>query len=197
MMKRRRKDVVHEKSAPSFPWTIFVSLCLGYFCLACLRKTVTIAIPTMMENLAITKADFGLISSAFAVAFGFSKFLGSLASDYLPPKYLLCGSILVSSIGTLLFCSSTSIRIFVPCWAVHGLGQGTGWPPISQIIFTYFEPGTRGTAWSIITSVVASLRDQLISIDWKYWLSCGTYRNGGISQKIWLAGNTTLLSFFS
>lgn len=162
-MARRRncRQLAPAASSPggrsSFPWTIFVLLSLGYFCLACLRKAVTIAIPTMMATLDISKADFGLITSSFAVAFGLSKFLGSIASDYLSPKYLLCCSLLISSLGTLLFSSTTSTLIFATFWAIHGLGQGSGWPPISQMIYTYFEPGKRGTVWSVITSVGAHL----------------------------------------
>lgn len=140
---------------PAFPWAMFWLLSLAYFSLACLRKAITISIPAMLETeaLEITKSDFGFISSSFAASFGLSKFIGSLASDFLPAPYHLCGSLLLSSMSALLFCSTSSATIFSLSWSLHGFGQGTGWPPISQLIFTYFAPGTRGTAWSIITSV--------------------------------------------
>jgi hypothetical protein len=188
-----------------FPWGTFLLLSFAYFSLACLRKAITISIPAMLktETLEITKSDFGFISSSFSASFGLSKFVGSLASDFFPAKYLLCGSLLISSLSSLLFSSTNSATIFALSWSAHGFGQGSGWPPISQMIYTYFEPGTRGTVWSIITSVAVPFPPLqpthdfsiLTSLDWKYRIPSRSSALDSLRQSTRLEGALISPSF--
>ncbi len=146
--------------------SVFVSLGLSYFLLACLRKSLSISLPFLIErereldsetflsvSPSLSKVELGLISSGFALGFGFSKLFGSVLSDYVPAKFLLCGSLFFASLSAIIFSLSLDVKLMVLAWSVHGFSQGLGWPSISSLIYTHFPSEVRGSVWSTITSV--------------------------------------------
>jgi sugar phosphate permease len=136
-----------------FPQHIFFILCLAYFTLASLRKAVSVAMPWMITELNLTKHDVGMVSSGFSTAFGISKFIGSIASDHISSRILLCCTIFLSGCCAIWFGISSLPYMFAISWTIHGLAQGVGWPAISTLIYGHFSEGYRGTVWSIVTSV--------------------------------------------
>jgi sugar phosphate permease len=128
-------------------------LCLSYGVFALFRKAVSTALPWMIQDLKLEKNHIGLISSAFATGYGFSKFFGSLACDYFKAKSVLIIGLVVAAFASIIFASLPSLSSMVVCWTLQGVAQGIAWPSISFIICTNFDLSNRGTIWSVVSSV--------------------------------------------
>ena len=128
-------------------------LCLSYGFFALCRKAVSTTLPWMTNDLDLEKQDMGLIASAFAAGYGFSKFFGSVACDYFPPRALLGFGLALAASSALAFAFIPSMEFMIFCWILQGIAQGIAWPSISCIICSNFDPSYRGTIWSTVSSV--------------------------------------------
>ena len=109
----------------------------------------------MMADLNMSKSDVGMIASNFALAYGMSKFIGSVVSDYVSCKNLFTLSIFCTSIFTIFFGLGSNLYFLCGLWFLNGCVQGLGWPALASIIFDQYDQSTRGTVWSAATAVRA------------------------------------------
>lgn len=130
-----------------------LSLCIGYGVYSAVRRTLAISLPLLISDLQLTKADIGLITSYFSVAYGMSKFLWSVACDRFSCKILFIFGLLATSILCIAFTMGSSVEYLSVIWFLNGCVQGVGWPALASIIFNNFDSSQRGTAWSTATSV--------------------------------------------
>jgi sugar phosphate permease len=131
----------------------FIALCLGYAILSGIRKTLSVSLPLLMADLELSKSDVGVIASNFALAYGMSKFVGSVLSDYVSCRILFASSILLTSLCTMLFGFGSDLTFLCVVWFVNGCVQGLGWPALAAIIFDQYSQAARGTVWSAATAV--------------------------------------------
>lgn len=122
-----------------------ISLCVGYGLFNAIRKTLPITLPLMMmdlgmfvtcsnrplfltpcylKRLGLNKSEVGIIASNFAVAYGCSKFGGSVISDHVDCKLLFVAGLLCTSLTSLLFpFVGSSVTVLSLVWFVNGLVQ--------------------------------------------------------------------------
>ncbi|GBM97258.1 Glucose-6-phosphate exchanger SLC37A4 [Araneus ventricosus] len=113
--------------------TIFTMLFVGYACYAYNRKSVSLAMPKLMEE-GLDKNQAGLIISCQNVAYAISKFLGGILSDRISARVLFSAGLTFCGLVTLVFASSSSVPVFALLWFLNGFGQGCGWPACSKIL---------------------------------------------------------------
>ena len=151
----------------------FIALCTGYAILSGIRKTLPVALPLIMADLNLSKSDVGMIASNFALAYGSSKFIGSIVSDYVSCKTLYTVAIISTSLLTILFGMGSNLYFFCAIWFLNGGVQGFGWPSLAAIIFDQYDESTRGTVWSAATAVRLfpyALPSLSIHPEWQYWI---------------------------
>lgn len=118
----------------SYQLTIFTTMFLGYACYAYNRKSVSFALPELMEE-GLRKDQAGLIISSQNLAYAISKFLGGVLSDQLSARMLFSTGLVLSGLATLLFgAASNSVLLFSGFWFLNGLAQGCGWPSCAKIL---------------------------------------------------------------
>ena len=78
-------------------------------------------------EIALTKSDIGLISSYFSLAYGVSKCIGSIISDYnLSCRNMFVFGLFGSALCGIGFGASGHLQVFMIMWAASGFFQGLG-----------------------------------------------------------------------
>ena len=148
-------------------WALYISLFIGwcsyYFC----RKSFPASIPNLIADNGLSKDDIGTISSSFAAAYGFSKFLNSILSDHVSARKMFSVGLLLSGLGCLAFpFSAHSVPVSSSVWFVEGLIQGLGWAPCAKLLKVWYPPSQIGTWWSMLSTagnVAAAIAPLLIT----------------------------------
>lgn len=161
--------------------SIYTALFIGYAAYTYNRKSVSLAMPQLIEegldkseagnlanlqqffsllqnlfcNFALTKVSIliaGLIASSQNFAYAISKFIGGILSDRISSRLLFSSGLLLSGLSTLLFSSSDSITLFTLLWFCNGLAQGAGWPACAKLLRQWYSPAQFGTFWSLLSA---------------------------------------------
>ena len=134
-------------------WALYTSLFFGWCCYYLCRKAFPSSIPNLIADNGLGKDDVGTISSSFAVAYGFSKFLNSLLSDHVSARKMFSLGLVLSGLGCLFFpLSVRSIPISASLWFVEGVIQGLGWAPCAKLLKVWYPPSQMGTWWSVLST---------------------------------------------
>ncbi|MBP6218400.1 MAG: MFS transporter [Oligoflexales bacterium] len=128
---------------------IFYSLYAGYVVYYFTRKSFTYAMPSMIDELGLSMADLGFLSTLLYVSYGFSKFFSSIISDRSNPRYLMSIALILTGLCNMAFGFSSSIYLFALFWTLNGLFQGCGWPPCTKQLTYWCKPSERGFWWSL------------------------------------------------
>lgn len=131
--------------------TIFATMFIGYGCYAYNRKSVSYALPKLMET-GLQKSEAGLIISSQNMAYAISKFLGGILSDRMSSRVLFSMGLLFSGLATLIFSASYSVGAFTSLWFLNGFAQGCGWPACAKVLRQWFSPVQFGTWWSVMSA---------------------------------------------
>ncbi|AXH53909.1 MFS transporter [Clostridium perfringens] len=121
---------------------------LGYMCFYLVRKNFSMSAPLLITNLHFSKAEIGLINSAFAISYGLSKFvLGTLADKSNVKKFLMLG-LLASATVNIGLAFSTQVWMFVILMIFNGIFQSMGAPACHIVIGKWFKKDQRGLVMS-------------------------------------------------
>ncbi|XP_067137595.1 glucose-6-phosphate exchanger SLC37A4-like [Centruroides vittatus] len=135
----------------AYQFTIFATMFIGYGCYAYNRKSVSFALPKLME-MGLEKSQAGLIISSQNMAYAISKFLGGILSDRMSSRVLFSVGLLFSGFATLAFSASHSVVTFTSLWFLNGFAQGCGWPACAKVLRKWFSPVQFGTWWSVMSA---------------------------------------------
>ena len=131
-------------------WRIrtFYSIYLGYMFYYFSRNSFAVAKTSIGEDLGFSNAELGIVTSAFAVTYGISKFVSGILSDRANARYFMSIGLIVAGGINLLFGLSSSIWAFAIIWACNGWFQGFGWPPLARLLTNWYSKSERGRWWS-------------------------------------------------
>ena len=105
-------------------YQLVFGLFTGYGFYSLLRKSFSVSVPFMRVSLGLSKADVGYIATSFSVAYGISKFIGGVVSDFLPPDALFAVGLFFAALSNLLFSFSTNAPLLCMLWFLNGTVQG-------------------------------------------------------------------------
>ncbi|XP_003739377.1 glucose-6-phosphate exchanger SLC37A4 [Galendromus occidentalis] len=130
---------------------VFATMFLGYAMYGYNRKSVSLALPKLMEE-GLRKEHAGLIVSSQNMAYAISKFIGGVLSDRLSARRLFAIGLVGTGLATLLFGTADSLALFCGFWFLNGFAQGCGWPSCAKIIRQWYPPSQFGTWWSVLSA---------------------------------------------
>ena len=132
---------------------------LGMLWLVCLlnyadRQAISSLFPLLERDFGFSKAELGLIGSAFMWVYALSAPFAGYAGDRLPRKGLILGGCLFWSLmtGVTGFCGR--LWQFVTARALIGLGESVYFPSAASMLSDYHGTRTRSTALSFHQSAV-------------------------------------------
>ena len=128
------------------------ALAVGYATYTLLRKSVSVASPSLQRALRLTKGDLGFINTAFSVSCGASKFLGALFIVPRSSGRIFAVGLLMTSLLNVAFASCTSVCALAAVWCLAGVVQGLSWPALSHVVPRRFAPATLGRVWSVVVT---------------------------------------------
>jgi predicted MFS family arabinose efflux permease len=94
----------------------------GYFLSYGLRSVNAVIAPELMQELSITAAGLGLLTSAYFLAFGLFQLPLGLLLDRFGPRRVEAALLLVAAAGSALFALGTSLQALAVARALIGLG---------------------------------------------------------------------------
>jgi len=159
-------DVINQQVAidvPSMPreerkvfnaWRlrILFTVVFGYAAYYILRQNYAYAIPGLAAEFGYTKAQLGMVSSAFFVVYGIGKFVNGYLSDRSDARYFISIGLLLSAIVSFFIGFSESLWVFGGLWVLNGWFQSMGWPPSARMISHWYSPKELGTKWALCSS---------------------------------------------
>jgi len=132
---------------------------LGLLWLVCMlnyadRQAISSLFPLLERDFGFTKAQLGLIGSAFMWVYAASAPFAGFAGDRLSRKGLILGGCLFWSVMTGLTGWCGRLWQFVTARALIGLGESVYFPSATSMLSEYHGPRTRSTALSFHQSAV-------------------------------------------
>ena len=146
-INRLPKDEI-KKTYKSYRIRVFIMIMVGYMSFYLVRKNFAIASPLLIQNLHFSKTEIGLISSAFAISYGLSKFILGTLADKSNVKNYLCTGLLASAVINICLGFTKHVWIFVILMILNGIFQAMGAPACHIVIGKWFRKNERGLKMS-------------------------------------------------
>jgi OPA family sugar phosphate sensor protein UhpC-like MFS transporter len=127
---------------------IFYSMFVGYAFFYFTRKSLTFAMPALMQDLGYDKSQLGILASILFLSYGASKFFSGIMGDRSNPRYLMSVGLILTGLCNICFGLSSSIFAFALFWGLNGWFQGLGWPPCCRLLNHWYSQKERGSWWA-------------------------------------------------
>ena len=127
----------------------FFSMYVGYALFYFTRKSFVYAMPSMQEDLGLSKFELGLLCSILSITYGVSKFLSGILGDKSNPRYFMSIGLILTGIFNFLFGMSSFFWAFALFWGLNGWFQGWGWPGCAKLLTHWYSQSERGRWWSV------------------------------------------------
>jgi len=131
---------------------IITALIVGYSAFYIVRQNFSIAAPGMLTEFGYTKTDLGWVFTGFSVIYGLSKFASGMLCDRVNVRYFMTLGLLGAALANLFIGFSSSIVVIGLLYALNGLFQSTGWPPVTRSLTHWYAPRQLGTRWGIVNA---------------------------------------------
>jgi len=128
---------------------IFYGMYIGYIFYYFTRKSLTFAMPAMMQQLGLQISDLGILTSVLSITYGISKFLSGVLADRSNPRFFMAIGLILTGVFNVLFGLSSSVWLFALLWGCNGWFQGWGWPPCARLLTHWYSQKERGTWWGL------------------------------------------------
>lgn len=118
-------------------WLTYASFYLG-------RVNLSVALPGLMEQGDWTRAQVGLISTAFFWMYALGQLVNGLLGDRMSARAMVTVGLAASAGANLLFGTGSGLPLLIALWAVNGYVQALGWGPIVKTLAHWFPAQIRG-----------------------------------------------------
>jgi len=122
-------------------WWALALLCGAFFMVILDAAIVTVALPSIQEDLSFSTQGLQWVVSAYALTFAGLLLLGGRAADLLGRRRVFMVGVLLFTLASLLCGLSWSEHALIGARAVQGIGAAIMTPTALSIITTLFEEG--------------------------------------------------------
>ncbi|SQD78237.1 Sugar phosphate permease [Moritella yayanosii] len=130
-------------------WSVFLGLVFGYAIFYVVRMSLGVMKKPMLDADIVTKAELGIMGSAFFFTYAIGKFTNGFLSDYANIGRFMSFSLLLSGITAIAMGMSTTAFFFILLWGVNGWFQSVGSAPSCVSLFQWFSPKQRGSRYAM------------------------------------------------
>ena len=159
---------------------VFLCFALGYLLSYGLRSINAVIAPALMDEMALSNADMGLLSSAYFVAFGSLQLPLGIWLDKYGPRRTESALLVIAAIGAIVFATSTSLAGLWIGRALIGIGVSACLMASFKAYRQWFAPEQQsqlaswmlvaGTAGALVATVPVTMA--LPAIGWRgvFWV---------------------------
>jgi len=137
-----------------FAWLIVFLLFAGSVLNYMDRSLVSVIMPQVRRDLALTNADFGLAVNAFLVMYAAFYILGGRIADRLGYRGAFALTVAFWSIACMAHALVQGLRSLALCRALLGIGEGGFYPAAMRGAAQWFPPESRAKAVGLILSAL-------------------------------------------
>jgi MFS family permease len=119
---------------------VFLPFALGHYLSSLLRSVNAVLAPSLVDALALTPGQLGLLTSAFFFAFALVQLPVGIALDRYGPRKVQPALMLVAALGALMFALGTSFMQLLIARAVIGFGLGGCFMSAVKAVSTWITP---------------------------------------------------------
>lgn len=120
------------------------------------RLNYSASLVAIVSDLGAAKTQAGLVSSCFFFAYGAGQLLNGILSKYYNPKYMIFGSLFVSSILNILMPLSSDISVMKYIWLLNGIVQSVLWSTLIKTISVFVSDEKVSKAIFVMSTTVAA-----------------------------------------
>lgn len=135
-------------------WRIGGALLTGLFVAYLDRTNLSVALPSVAQDLGFSGARFPLMSSwvltIFLIGYALANVVGGVATRKLEPKTVVMASFAIWSTATLFAGLANGVAVMLICRLILGIAEGVYWPQMSRFVRDWFAPDELSKANSII-----------------------------------------------
>jgi len=128
---------------------------LVYGCFYLNRLNFAPVIPLIIEDLKISHAQVGLISTFFFAFYAAAQFPAGYLSDILGSRKIIAIGGSISALANFLFGAGSGLFYLIGFQSLNGLGQGGGWGPSVKLLNNWFPASERARALGIYCTCVS------------------------------------------
>ncbi len=127
----------------------FTAVYLGYAFFYLIRKNIAPALPLLMEDLEVSKAQMGLVLSLFSATYAIAKLFNGPLCDRSNPRMFMAVGLGGAAMVNLFFGISHSLFFFGLFWMFNGFFQSMGSPVGPKTIANWFSAKERGRYYGV------------------------------------------------
>ncbi len=154
----------------------FYSIMIGYGAFYLVRQNFSVAVPSICQELNISKINMGLVMSIGGLVYGLGKFLFGLIGDKYSSRYVMTIGLALSGIMNILLGVSSILPTIIICYSLNQCFQSMGNPPCMKMLANWFgktEFASRSAIWNISVhagnSLALSISPIILShYGWRY-----------------------------
>lgn len=129
-------------------------LMLGLFVAYLDRTTLSIALPTLSQDLGFAGERFSMTAgwalTAFLMGYAVANFFGGMLTRNIDAKKVVVWSFAIWSAATVYVGFTGSLAVLLACRLILGLAEGVYWPQQSRFAKAWFAPGERTKANAVV-----------------------------------------------
>ncbi len=110
----------------------------------------------MAEELEISYALIGWISSAMLIGYAIGQFVNGNLADRFSPRIMISLGAILSVLANFAISFSTTYIYILVLWALNGYFQSMAWAPGSRLISNWWHREERGKAFGLYTMAAGS-----------------------------------------
>ncbi len=119
-------------------WITYASFYLG-------RVNISIALPGISNEFALSKTDLGIVLTALFFAYAFGQFINGQLGDKINSRKIITIGLFSSAILNFIFGFSGGILgLMIVLWGLNGYFQSMGWAPTVKTMANWFPKKARG-----------------------------------------------------
>jgi sugar phosphate permease len=116
------------------------------------RSTLSIATPRILEDLHLSRAQMGVLQSAFTSSYGLAQLPIGVLIDKVGPRLLLAAGMALWSVAQAWGGLVSGLRSFIGARAVLGLGEAPQFPAGARVISDWYHVRDRGLPIGVFNS---------------------------------------------
>ncbi|TNM48183.1 DHA2 family efflux MFS transporter permease subunit [Nocardioides albidus] len=133
----------------SSPWPVLWALVIGFFMILVDLTIVTVATPTIIEDLDASVNEVVWVTSAYMLAYAVPVLITGRLGDRYGSKRLYLAGLTVFTLASLWCGLTTTVEALIVARIFQGLGASLMTPQTMAIITRIFPPAQRGSAMAV------------------------------------------------
>ncbi|MBQ8343431.1 MAG: MFS transporter [Clostridia bacterium] len=129
-------------------WIVYTCAYLGKYSYS--SNTIKV-----ITHYGVTKADAGLISTVFFIAYGIGQVVNGICCKFYPKKYIIGGALVVSAAINAVLYFDVPFWSIKYLWLVNGVAQSVLWPTLILTLGAYLSQAKLKSAILAMATTVA------------------------------------------